>query len=289
MMIKCAKCGFENQMGAIFCRQCGEKINMDEISPESIEQGKKKDQAKQAVAKAIRWTVRILVLLVILGVAAAAFAPWDLPVYVAPDENSADFKAKEESAMLKLKFFSAERLYRLPEKEAISIDELNILFCKYFLKPGENKSFAWTLDHVYFIPEKDSIKTQVFARLFDTIPVVFQFKGMAGIKSGESDGISLRIDSAAIGHLPLIFCEKSVAGKLEEFFDNDELKRVFNRTESITLEKDQLVFRFRPQEKMAEAVAEPAVEKKPAEIQEKSIPSPKKSKKSSGKKKSSKN
>ena len=288
MMIKCAKCGFENQMGAIFCRQCGEKINMDEISPESIEQGKKKDKAKQAAAKAIRWTVRILVLLVILGVAAAAFAPWDLPVYVAPNENSADFKAKEESAMLKLKFFSEERLYRLPEKESISIDELNILFCKYFLKPGENKSFAWTLDHIYFIPEKDSIKTQVFARLFDTIPVVFQFKGMAGIKSGDSNDISLRIDSAVIGHLPLIFCEKPVAGKLEEFLNNDELKRVFKRTESITLDKDQLVFRFRPQEKVTEAAAAPAVEK-PAEVQKKSMPSSKKSKKSSGKKKSSKN
>lgn len=289
MMIKCAKCGFENQMGAIFCRQCGEKINMDEISPESIEQGKKKDKAKQAAASAIRWTVRILVVLVILGVAAAAFAPWGLPVYVAPDENSAAFKEKEENAMFKLKFFSAERLARLPEKESITIEELNILFSKYFLKPGENKSAAWTLDHIYLIPEKDSITTQIFARLFDTVPVVFQVKGMAGIKSGDSNEISLRIDSAVIGHLPLFFCEKPVAGKLEEFLDNDELERVFKRTESITLENDKLVFRFRPQEKVTETVETPAVEAAPAEKTDKAVPAPKKSKKSSGKKKSSKN
>ncbi len=29
MLIKCVKCGFENQLGSIFCRGCGEKIDMD--------------------------------------------------------------------------------------------------------------------------------------------------------------------------------------------------------------------------------------------------------------------
>ena len=42
MLIKCKNCGFENQMGAIFCRGCGEKIDLElDIETSKIEQKRK--------------------------------------------------------------------------------------------------------------------------------------------------------------------------------------------------------------------------------------------------------
>ena len=34
MLVKCANCGHDNQLGAIFCRNCGDKLNIEEMRPE---------------------------------------------------------------------------------------------------------------------------------------------------------------------------------------------------------------------------------------------------------------
>lgn len=288
MMIKCVKCGFENQMGAIFCRQCGEKIDMNAISPESLESGKVKENAKKKALSAIRWTVRIVVLVVILGGAAAAFAPWGLPTYVAPDENSADFKKKEETAMAKLKLFAGEKGPRVPVNAEITIDELNVLFFKYFLKPGENKTSSWTLDHIVFAPEGDRLTMQVYAKMFGKVPVVFQTVGMPEVKD---DSFACRIDSAKLGHLPLFFCNKVAARKIEKFFEDDELERLFKRTSSITPGRNSLIFHIRGSQGKPESVAEKAeeaVEEVVEAAEEKAEKAVKKLRKKSGKKKASK-
>ena len=261
MQIKCSKCGFENQMGAIFCRQCGEKINMDEISPESLEKGKSKENAGKAAAKSVRWTVRILILLILVGLVGTALAPWGLPVYTAPDETSDDFKKKEEKALSKLQMWSAKEDPRtsafaetrkrhsdlqLIMKVKFSMEELNILFSKHFLKPGENKNKVWTLEHVVFSEENDRIRMLVFAKLFDFVPVVFRADGMAAAGGSAETPLTIHVDSSAIGHLPLLYCNSFVSTRLAKAFSgNGEIKLVFERAESVSLDDDALVFKFR--------------------------------------------
>ena len=45
MLIKCTKCGYENELGAIFCRGCGEKIDTSALDPRANggKKGGKKD------------------------------------------------------------------------------------------------------------------------------------------------------------------------------------------------------------------------------------------------------
>ena len=87
MMIKCSKCGFENQMGAIFCRQCGEKIDMNALSPEALEESRGKEERKKKAAGLIRNLVGIVLLLAIVGIGAGLFVPWGHPAYQAPEED----------------------------------------------------------------------------------------------------------------------------------------------------------------------------------------------------------
>ena len=300
MMIKCTKCGFENQMGAIFCRQCGEKINMNEITPESLEKNDDGEKAKNRAGNVVRCVVWI-VLLVIIGIAAAALIPWKLPIYTAPDETTPEFKKNETSAMLKMDVYAAEKPFATSRPVKISLDELNILFSKRFVKPGEKLSAASTLDHIVFSKEGDRIRMLVFIKIFNTVPVVFRTDGM--FSAGESAGepLQIQVDSAVIGHLPLLYCNTIVAKQLGKLFvANDEIKRIFERTQSVTLEGDDFVFQFgKSGEKTNETPLADAESAAP-ETQAKSVPpskdepvvqtdsKPSKARKKSGKKKSSK-
>jgi len=64
-MIRCPKCGADNMIGAIFCRTCGERLNLDEIRPEQ-ELAKQKQPAKLQTV-----IVRLVSLAIFLTVAAA--------------------------------------------------------------------------------------------------------------------------------------------------------------------------------------------------------------------------
>lgn len=249
MQIKCSKCGFENQMGAIFCRQCGEKINMNEITPESLDENRNKAGAGKTVGKIVRFAVRVLIPLVILGVAAAALAPWDLPVYTAPDETTDDFKKNEGKAQLKLEVCLAAKEPRFLKPVKFSMEELNILFSRRFLKPDENKTVVWTLEHIVLSEENDRIRMLVFAKLFDVVPVVFRADGMPAAGGSPEIPLTVQVDSAFIGHLPLLYCNSFVGAQIAKFLSgNDEIKSIFGRAGSVSLDDDDLVFDFSPSE-----------------------------------------
>ena len=42
MEIQCDKCGAMNPLGAIFCRTCGEKLEMKEMKPKVIQSANKR-------------------------------------------------------------------------------------------------------------------------------------------------------------------------------------------------------------------------------------------------------
>lgn len=268
MKIRCAKCGFENGKGAAFCCNCGEKLNATAaeqpsrpVSPEK-KAGKaekkvvlkKAGEAGKEAAKIISRIVKILVLLALLGIAAAALVPWDLPVYTAPDESTNDYKKKEETALFKLQLCTAEKLPRLFKAVKFSMDELNILFSRHFLKSGENKTIAWSLDHVVFSEENDRIRMLVFAKMFDTLPVVFRAEGLPAAGKSAEMPLTIQVDSATIGHLPLPFCNSYVGPALRKFLAaNDEIRLVFERSESVSLDDDDLVFKFSEPEKTNKA------------------------------------
>ena len=214
--------------------------------------------------KKIRWTVRIVILLVILGIAAAALAPWNLPVYTPPDESVPEYKKKEELALFKLDLCAGEKTVFLSKPVKFSMDELNILFHKHFLEPGGNKEAIFSLEHIALEEKNDRIRLLAFMKLFDTVPVVFRADGML------SDGGQIQVDSAALGNLPLLRCNSYVEAMLQRLFtENQEIRRVFERAESISLDDGDLVFKLRPPEKetpKAGSAAEPAGVAKAASV-----------------------
>lgn len=77
-MITCPKCGSDNMIGAIFCRTCGEKLNLDELKPDAF------DEPDESMGHKIgRIAQRILILALVvggIGVLVGLFWPLDIQV-----------------------------------------------------------------------------------------------------------------------------------------------------------------------------------------------------------------
>lgn len=64
-MINCPKCGNDNMIGAIFCRSCGEKLNLNELSPDVFDAPK-----VPASVKLAKMLQRVLILVTLVGIVA---------------------------------------------------------------------------------------------------------------------------------------------------------------------------------------------------------------------------
>jgi len=69
-MIICPKCHTENLLTAVFCRNCGEKLDLDKLKPEEINNGKKKKGNHLATQ-----LVYIILSLFILALIGGSFIP----------------------------------------------------------------------------------------------------------------------------------------------------------------------------------------------------------------------
>ena len=68
-MINCPKCGADNLLNAIFCRTCGEKLNLDELKPTEVgpSEEDKKRLAQQKLMNQIGGGIIAVILAVVLG------------------------------------------------------------------------------------------------------------------------------------------------------------------------------------------------------------------------------
>lgn len=94
-MINCPKCEAENHLGAIFCRTCGDKLDMDNLRPADI-----KKTATDAVSAGniLRNLIGLVLLLAVGALAAGIFlAPPLPPATTLSPENAKAMKSKVSS------------------------------------------------------------------------------------------------------------------------------------------------------------------------------------------------
>ncbi len=120
-MIKCPKCEGENQIGAIFCRGCGEKLDLDDIKPETV-----MDAAKKARGTKINWFswIKNAILLVVLAALVLFF--WRL--FQAPSEYMEYEFADGDLTKAKARVENFERGIRT----SLSADAINALATDYY-------------------------------------------------------------------------------------------------------------------------------------------------------------
>ena len=79
-MLECPKCHFNNELGRIFCHQCGNKLDLDKIKPPS-KATRVRRRVTRGALHALRVTIELAVVgVLVLGIALMCMVPNIQPV-----------------------------------------------------------------------------------------------------------------------------------------------------------------------------------------------------------------
>ena len=248
MMIKCQKCGFENQMGSIFCRECGEKLNMDAIDPNKLQKDVNKEKniklAKKRIKGAISGGFAVIVIVTFLFLVFPDIFPfgglrkYEEPAVTEAVANQKFAAAATGSAVGKVKYSYPELNRRLKAKVVEPISAMD--------------SFAKVTDaEVVYDEEKNQPVIYLWISIKDKVPVVYTIHGDIvyntpdeGSRDAQTQPLSLDVKRLDIGRLPVFVSTHSFLDGFLPLLDNDSMGSFFARAKSVEFGADGMTVDF---------------------------------------------
>ncbi len=239
MLIKCQGCGHENQLGNIFCRNCGEKLDIDASRPEVKD--RKSDNNIFAIVK------RVIMLVIFLGVIYVIYASFvpagsaDAPILSDADKATADKKLESISKRMQGKLSEGDKF-------ALTADEATYLLNR--LAPVEGN----------FVVVKVAGTSVLFAvtmKLADYVPVRYTVIGApSNPEDASSDRpISLAVGATMLGQLnvmPYFGLGDLVIDKFKPVYTNEKVRGLLTELARIEVNdegKITLVFKEKKKDK----------------------------------------
>ncbi len=200
-MIKCPNCEADNLLGAIFCRGCGKKLDIDNLKPDQLE-SKPKKVAKSA-AHIVRNIIMLVVLVVVIGGIALALLP---PKISATGEladaasatamtkmgNLQEGRAREAEVTEDEITYAARRILKLTEDDKSALAKKNA-------EEGITQNVL--ADDVFVsLPQPGEVHVILKERLFDAVTIFYTM--IVSVSEGE-EGIVLTPTGYKVGRLPM--------------------------------------------------------------------------------------
>lgn len=249
-MINCPKCEADNQIGAIFCRSCGEKLELDEIKPDTVRKG-----AKKQVGSGINWfswiknLVMLGFLVVVVGILVGLFLTPAMP------GNAAE-GAKAKAAMDKVS------KYQRGQATSIVLDEeeLNSVI-KYFLLITDDeldkarKEFAESGSSGMMMEEMrvdllDDNRVRLVMKQQHTGHDMIKYYSIAEgeLKIDETTKhATFEMDKCAQGRVPLGMLDftREIVSKrfMEQYRGKQELQQIVGSLKSIKVTDDKIILK----------------------------------------------
>ncbi len=237
MMIKCQKCGFENQMGSIFCRECGEKLNMDAIDPNKLQKDVEKEKsiklAKKRIKGAISGGISILIVAAFVFLVFPDLFPFGkMRQPEEPTVNEATANQKYNAAITgstvgKVKF---------------TYPEINQMFKIKVVDPmSEIPNFAKVTNAEFaFDEEKNQPVVYLWISIKEKVPVLYTIRGdlvynppAEDADTVQSTPFSFDVKRLDIGRLPLFISTQPFLNGFTSLMENDEVANFFARAKSV--------------------------------------------------------
>lgn len=244
-MLICPKCAYDNELGRIFCHQCGMKLDLDAIKP--VSRGGKPIKQKGALRRRIIGLIRLFVVLLLVGLAGVM-------IYLMCQVTESPWKTGDEASIAGQKRFGdLERLVqgKKARKMEIQVEEVNGYLGT--LHPAD-ASVKWG-----FVPEQIWVEIRpkaVTLHLLMTMHVgdIFTKKlclswtGMPEFKDGK---IQFVPESAKFGELTwpnpianVIGFHASLFGKIADKLTIE--RDVLSRLSSLDVQDDRVIVSFEP-------------------------------------------
>jgi hypothetical protein len=191
-MINCPKCGADNMIGAIFCRTCGEKLNLNELSPDVFDAPKVPASVK--LMKMLQRVVILVILVAIVALVAGLFLPTTIKSTGDLPENEKSVAGRKYAA---LQAPSA----RTPDHIPFSSDEATAVVTQSLGLPssgtGNKKPQLLSVEFLGSGNCKFILKTIVFGQ----VPMFTTVVAKPNVTSPGT--VKLEVLRASIGRLPL--------------------------------------------------------------------------------------
>jgi hypothetical protein len=244
-MIACSKCGYDNELGRIFCHSCGAKLNLTEIKAPS--QGGKSmvKKAKGGGGKMVTRVMSLAVLVIVVAVLVLAFqVPNIRPISTSSDDLV--MSDKKRAALDDLV------LQKQPNSVTVSEGELN----SFIQGLGFENSTPGALE---VAPTKlqlelgDGVITAVFlGKLHIAGSVEKQiYLSYTGVPTIEDGHFVFKPTAGALGALPMPPWFLIKTGLFDHYFAKlfvqlDKEKQVLDSLSSISVTSQSLVLNYQP-------------------------------------------
>ncbi|MBO5958990.1 MAG: zinc ribbon domain-containing protein [Lentisphaeria bacterium] len=224
MLMKCSKCGYENQLNAIFCRGCGEKLNPAEVSPEALaEEAKKRKKAKRK----INWSP-IVGLILLAGVVTFGIllftTPSDAPVY----DSTAAVPYKDTLKLVERGFTAT-----------VTPEQLTAFFNEDLInKDAAKKGADYAIRDVIFTGNGNELTVTIHTAVLSCATTI---SATGTLKKGtEENPIQFNISKFRFGNVALPFGQEFILKKFENVFYDESLKEIFRKAEDVVFTNGNL-------------------------------------------------
>ena len=237
MGLKCPKCGTDNLLTSIFCRGCGEKLDLNAMKPDAIQKtgGDAKTQKKTSpAAKAVTAGLTVVLILFI----AAFFCPTGGLRGNEPSEQAKkDFQTLQKSKSSSGKKKKNKKPAPAQPKSFTFSDADSTALANKTLglpKTEGNDVLPQNLSVRY--QEENTLQLILTCKLFGFLPMDNVLYVKAEMNSGKLEFTPL---SARIGFIPMVggALTDIVVQKITPTVDNSTLKNVRNNIKSISTSK----------------------------------------------------
>jgi hypothetical protein len=244
-MIVCSKCGYDNELGRIFCHSCGAKLDLTEVKAPS-QGGRIFRRTKGGIGKLFSRLVSIAILAVVVVV---LFLACQVPTIRAISTSSDDLNHSDEkrAALDRLLVDKSPRSIAVTEGELNSFIQqlgfesgtpgtLQLVPTRLQLELGDGVVTAVFLGRIHIA---GSVEKQLYLS-YTGVPTVenghFVFKPKAGALGALSIGPWLLVKTGLFDH-----CFAGLFGRL------DREKQALDTLSSITVTPQMAVLSYQPQ------------------------------------------
>lgn len=247
MIVRCTHCGAENRLGAIFCHDCGERLDMDAVE-DQLEEGKKKEKTKSVLSR-IRNIISVILLICVILILAGLFVPVSMK-YEEPPERTVIREAQEKTYQVVNKRLSGSGQTEVEFSEAeltAAVNGESGLYEKLNERREDDEAALGVLEpeliSVTFLPGR-RVKAVLRLGLYKNFKMYNTL--ILDLNNGGEDQL-LKPEKAKIGRVPMPGPLKAlVTGRFESLFTGtDAASEVEERVEDIIREDDELIFILR--------------------------------------------
>jgi hypothetical protein len=196
-MLVCPKCSYSNELGRIFCHQCGNKLDLSQIKAPG--QGGPKIKRKKGSGA---WkTVRVLAELVfLLAVIFVFFLAWQVPLPPGGEPSDQDVMSVDNKRMQLETLVNRTR----PGKLIVTANEVNAFLSELKMEKPPDSWLGFLPEKVWFELGDGTVKVRVWGDLrFGDVAKKQLYVSYTVIPAVEDGELEFRPVAGRIGQLPL--------------------------------------------------------------------------------------